>query len=103
MCLFIFTKAQLLTIRGIGTQFINHNIFPRLDFDTLQIGRSKGGLGILDPVKQQNALQWRWVRPLLVSDQSPVTPHALSLVSLYFDTRFIGITPLLSFHHISSH
>ncbi|KAI9274039.1 hypothetical protein EDC94DRAFT_117898 [Helicostylum pulchrum] len=81
MRLFIFIKAQLLTIRGIGTQFINHNIFLRLAFDTLQIGQSKGGLGILDPVKQQNALQWRWVRPLLVSDQSPVTPSR-SLTSL---------------------
>ncbi|KAI8047091.1 hypothetical protein BDF21DRAFT_352450, partial [Thamnidium elegans] len=59
MRLFIFIKAQLLAIRGIGTQFINHNIFPRLAFDTIQIRRSKGDLGIIDLVKQQNALQWR--------------------------------------------
>ncbi|KAI8077597.1 hypothetical protein BDF21DRAFT_400033 [Thamnidium elegans] len=48
MRLFIFIKAQLLAIRGIGTQFINHNIFPRLAFDTIQIRRSKGDLGIID-------------------------------------------------------
>ncbi|KAG2230525.1 hypothetical protein INT48_001177 [Thamnidium elegans] len=71
MRLFIFTKAQFLTLRGIDAQFINHNIFPRLAFDTIQTRRSKGGLGIIDPVKQQNVLQWRWVRLLLVSDQSP--------------------------------
>lgn len=62
----IFTKTQLLSLRGLGTAFINTRIFPRLSFDTLSQPRSSGGVGLLDPLKQQQALQWYWVCPLLL-------------------------------------
>ncbi|KAK4518783.1 uncharacterized protein ATC70_009006 [Mucor velutinosus] len=61
-----FTKAQLLSLRSLGTAFINFRIFPRLSFATLSLPRSAGGLGLLDPLSQQQALQWYWVCPLLL-------------------------------------
>ncbi|GAA5795945.1 hypothetical protein HPULCUR_001310 [Helicostylum pulchrum] len=33
---------------------------PKLSFDTIHLNRSEGGLGILYPIRQQAALQWRW-------------------------------------------
>ncbi|KAK4515528.1 uncharacterized protein ATC70_010478 [Mucor velutinosus] len=61
-----FTRAQLLSLRSLGTSFINFRIFPRLSFATLSLPRSAGGLGLLDPLSQQQALQWYWVCPLLL-------------------------------------
>lgn len=61
---FTFTKAQLLTLRGTDSKFINDRIFSSLSFDAIQLHRCKDSLGILDPIKQQNSLQWRWVHPL---------------------------------------
>ncbi|KAG1444012.1 hypothetical protein G6F56_010463 [Rhizopus delemar] len=66
--LFPFTKVQLQQIISIGSSFINRNIFPRISIATLQLPRNKGGLGILNPVTQQHALQWRWISPVLQSD-----------------------------------
>ncbi|CEP19785.1 hypothetical protein [Parasitella parasitica] len=69
----VFTKSQLLSLRSLGTSFINNRIFPRLSFDTLTLPRNRGGLGLLDPLRQQQALQWRWVCPLLLlAIESPV-------------------------------
>lgn len=62
---FTFTTSELATLRGIGSSFINAGIFPKISFNSLTLPRAKGGLGILDPASQQNALQWRWLRPLL--------------------------------------
>ncbi|CEP07105.1 hypothetical protein, partial, partial [Parasitella parasitica] len=62
----VFTKAQLLTIRGLGTAFINTRIFPKLSFQTLSQSRANGGVGLLDPLQQQQALQWYWLCPLLL-------------------------------------
>ncbi|KAK4513718.1 uncharacterized protein ATC70_005723 [Mucor velutinosus] len=62
-----FTKAQFLSLRSLGTSFINFHIFPRISFATLSLTRSSGGLGLLDPLSQQLALQWYWVLcPLLL-------------------------------------
>ncbi|KAK4520348.1 peroxisomal targeting signal 2 receptor [Mucor velutinosus] len=61
-----FTKAQLLSLRSLGTSFINFRISPRLSFATLSLPRSAGGLGLLDPLSQQQTLQWYWVCPLLL-------------------------------------
>ncbi|KAI9362618.1 hypothetical protein BD770DRAFT_440574 [Pilaira anomala] len=87
MRLLVFTKAQLLTLRGIGSKFINLRIFPRLAFDTIQLHRKKGGLGILDPIVQQHALQWRWVEPLLRSDL--ITPTSSTSFLSYSTLRYV--------------
>jgi hypothetical protein len=64
----IFTQTQLLRLRSLGSQFLNNRIFPRLSFSTFSLSRQQGGVGLLDPVKQQNALQWRWICPLILSE-----------------------------------
>jgi len=77
MRLTTFTKAQLLSLRSLGTTFVNQRTFPRFSFDTLSRPRSAGGVGLLDPLAQQQALQWHWVCPILLhSMNSP-------LLSLY--------------------
>ncbi|CEP16675.1 hypothetical protein [Parasitella parasitica] len=62
----VFTKAQLLTIKGLGKAFINTRIFPKISFQTLSQSRANGGVGFLDPLKQQQAQQWYWLCPLLL-------------------------------------
>lgn len=81
-----FTKAQLLSLRSLGASFINFRIFPRISFTTLALPRSAGGLGVLDPLFQQQALQWYWVCPLLLQYlDSPAlakyTPPSLSVLT----------------------
>ncbi|KAK4521393.1 uncharacterized protein ATC70_012008 [Mucor velutinosus] len=72
---FIFTKAQLLSLRSLGSSFINFRIFPKLSFRTLQQPRHHGGLQVLDPIVQQQALQWRWICPLILAAcHSPLLP-----------------------------
>ncbi|KAK4513348.1 uncharacterized protein ATC70_005342 [Mucor velutinosus] len=72
---FIFTKAQLLSLRSLGPSFINIRIFPKLSFRTLQQPRHHGGHQVLDPIVRQEALQWRWICPLiLVACHSPLLP-----------------------------
>ncbi|KAG1039975.1 hypothetical protein G6F43_012394 [Rhizopus delemar] len=61
------TQTQLSKLQGIGSRFLNSNSFPRISFSTLSLPRSKGGLGALDPAVQTQALQWRWLNPMLLS------------------------------------
>lgn len=63
----VFTEAQLLSLRSLGTFFINARIFPKFSFDTLIQPRKYGGLGLLYPLKQQQDLRWRWVCPIYLS------------------------------------
>lgn len=66
MRIFTLTKTQLKTIQQIGASFINNNVkVTRFLFNTLTLPRNKGVLNLIDPVIQANALQWRWLRPLL--------------------------------------
>lgn len=51
---------------------------------TLNQPRKIGGLGLLDPLQQQQALQWRWICPLLLDYlKSPLLPIC-SVPSLSF-------------------
>ncbi|KAF1797749.1 hypothetical protein V8B55DRAFT_1345902 [Mucor lusitanicus] len=62
-------------IHNLGSSFINFRIFPKLSFRTLQQPRHHGGLQVLDPILQQQALQWRWLCPLILSAcRSPLLP-----------------------------
>lgn len=47
-----FTQAQLLSLRGIGSSFINFCIFPKISFSTLNQPRHLGVLNILDSIIQ---------------------------------------------------
>ncbi|KAL9540001.1 hypothetical protein PS6_010957 [Mucor atramentarius] len=60
MRLTTFCKAQLLSLRSLSTAFVNQHTFPRFSFDRLSRPRSAGGVGLLDPLAQQQALQWHW-------------------------------------------
>ncbi|CEP14639.1 hypothetical protein [Parasitella parasitica] len=66
MRLTTLTKAQLLSLRSLGAAFINRRIFPIFSFDTLSQPQTVGGVGLLDPLTQQQALQWHWVCPILL-------------------------------------
>ena len=47
-------------------------MFPRIGFDKLCLSRSHGGVGLLEPLLQQSALQLRWLEPLFnVTGTSP--------------------------------
>jgi len=78
-----FTKSQMSVIRGIGSSFINHRIFPKLAVTLLRAPRSQGGLALLDLVDQQLALKWRWLYSLLRSDTSS-TSTSVALRTLRF-------------------
>lgn len=83
-----FTKSQLLSLRCLGASFINRRIFPRFSFDTLVQLRNAGGVSLLDPFVQQQALQWHWVRPILFHYlNSSLLPHYTvpSLPTLLYD------------------
>lgn len=76
---FIFTKTQLLSLRSLGSSFINFRIFPKLSFRILQQPRHQGGLQVLDPIIQQQALQWGWICPLILAAcHSPLLPQYTS-------------------------
>ncbi|KAG1447100.1 hypothetical protein G6F56_009366 [Rhizopus delemar] len=55
-------------------KFLTSGIFPRLSFDTMCQPREIGGLGVLDPSKQQRALQMGWLVPLLLPTHLPSDP-----------------------------
>ncbi|KAG1533924.1 hypothetical protein G6F51_012371 [Rhizopus arrhizus] len=77
------TQAQIAKIQGLGAKFLNSNSFPRISFATLCLPRSKGGLGALDPAVQIQALQWRWLLPMLLSSSPDPSSTALFPRSLY--------------------
>ncbi|CEP16676.1 hypothetical protein [Parasitella parasitica] len=87
MRLTTFTISQLLSLRSLGASFINRLILPRLSFDTLVQPRTTGGVGLLDPLAQQQALQWHWVCPILPHYlNSPLLPRytTVSLLRILF-------------------
>ncbi|KAG2191466.1 hypothetical protein INT47_003842, partial [Mucor saturninus] len=70
-------------MQSVISKFINFRIFPKISFSTACSSRSGGGLGVLDPVLQQSALQLRWLQPLMSSPTDifvSVTPHVKSFV-----------------------
>ncbi|GAN06991.1 conserved hypothetical protein [Mucor ambiguus] len=90
-----FLPFEFASIQSIISSFVNRNAkITRLSFDTLTLPRSQGGLKLLDPAQQANALQWRWLHPLLHPDQPspplmPSLPVLRSTLSLSLgSTRF---------------
>ncbi|KAK4515490.1 uncharacterized protein ATC70_010440 [Mucor velutinosus] len=61
-----FTPTEFGLLQSIISSFVNRNAkIVRFSFDTLTLPRTQGGLKLLNPAKQSNALQWRWIQPLL--------------------------------------
>ncbi|KAI8087121.1 hypothetical protein BDF21DRAFT_223475 [Thamnidium elegans] len=83
MRILIFTKTQLISLRSISSTFINYHIFPKLAFSLLHQPRSLGGLGILNLLTQQRALQWRWICPLLLEATSSKLFHQFTTPNFY--------------------
>ncbi|KAI8139864.1 hypothetical protein BJV82DRAFT_563341, partial [Fennellomyces sp. T-0311] len=52
-------------LKSIIGNFLMHRMFPRVAYSTLCLPRRHGGVGLLDPITQQNALQLRWIKPML--------------------------------------
>ncbi|KAG0928771.1 hypothetical protein G6F30_012252 [Rhizopus arrhizus] len=91
------TQAQIAKIQGLGAKFLNSNSFPRISFATLCLPQSKGGLDALDPAVQIQALQWRWLLPMLLSSSPDPSSTALFPRSLY------PSVPYVSHHYYSLH
>ena len=76
-----------------------NRMFPKISYDSLCQPRTHGGLSILDPLRQQAALQLRWLEPLfaLSQDSSYITTclchHLLVTASCYTDPRFVLVFP----------
>ncbi|KAI8639644.1 hypothetical protein BD408DRAFT_404746 [Parasitella parasitica] len=89
MCLFTFTKAQISSIQQIGASLVNHaSKVTRFSFATLSLPRAKEGLSLFDPALQANALQWRWLCPLL--DPLQITPP--QMVSLPYLKSYLTLS-----------
>ena len=93
-----FTKSQMSIIRGIGSSFVNHRIFPKFAFNLLRAPRSQGGLALLDPVDQQLALQWRWLYPLLGSDNSSMSTSVALRTLRFVFSHFLSSDNFPSYH-----
>ncbi|KAK4509305.1 uncharacterized protein ATC70_007655 [Mucor velutinosus] len=94
-----FTPSEFKTIQSIISSFVNRNAkMTRFAFDTLTLPRSQGGLRLFNPAQQANALQWRWLQPLLHPDQpSPSLMPSLPVLrsTLSFS---LGSTRFPSYH-----
>jgi hypothetical protein len=100
--LITFTKAQLTSIQQIGAAFINsYRKLLRFSFSTMVLPRYLGGLGIIDPITQQNALQWRWLRPLLKIQPQVSSYQFPSLPYLAFTPNHFLSSPLYPTYHWS--
>jgi hypothetical protein len=100
--LITFTKVQLNSIQQIGAAFINsYRKMSRFSFSSITQPRHLGGLGVLDPITQQNALQWRWLRPLLLIQSQDSSHQFPSLPYLRFTLNHFLSTPLYPTYHWS--
>ncbi|KAG2223620.1 hypothetical protein INT45_009979 [Circinella minor] len=66
-------------LRSIIIKFISHQMFPKVSYQTLCLSRAQDGVGLLDPITQQNALQLRWIIPML-DEPTMFSEHTLCLI-----------------------
>ncbi|KAG2223219.1 hypothetical protein INT45_006100 [Circinella minor] len=72
------------TLCSIIIKFISHQMFPKVSYQTSCLSGAQGGVGLLDPITQQNALQLRWIIPML-DEPATLSEHILCLTH-YMDT-----------------
>ena len=87
------SQHTLKVIRRICREFILFRVFPPVSFDILQLPPKKGGLGVLDPTSQQQALQFRWLTPLLQHH------HPSTVVSQWMGAHLSSIAPVVLYDH----
>jgi hypothetical protein len=64
------------SVQSIISNFVSYRIFPRISFETACLPRSVGGLGLLNPLVQQSALQLRWLQPILSSSKDELLSNS---------------------------
>ncbi|KAG1050125.1 hypothetical protein G6F43_007574 [Rhizopus delemar] len=83
----------LQVIRRICREFLLFRVFPPVSFNILQLPLKKGGLSILNPSSQQQALQFRWLTPLIQHRHPPTT------VSQWMGAHLASIAPVVLYDH----
>lgn len=69
------STAELKQIQSVISNFINIKIFPKLSWQTISASKKLGGLGVLDPSIQQQALIFRWLDPILFNRDCTCSIH----------------------------
>ena len=99
--LFTFSQAEIKQLQQLAASFINRDAkLTRFSFNTLTTPINQGGLKLLDPAIQANALQWRWLYPLLHPSQ-PSPSFMPSLPVLRFTLNYILSTDTYPSYHWS--
>ncbi|CEP13454.1 hypothetical protein [Parasitella parasitica] len=94
-------NSHIRKIQQLGASFVNNNTkLTRFSFSTLCLPHSQGGLNLMDPAKQMNALQWRWLHPLL-HPLDPTPPTKTSLPYLRVILNFFLASPPYPTYHWS--
>ena len=85
-------------IGSVISAFVTHRIFPRLSYSTMCLPRSKGGLGLLHPLRQQGTLQLRWLIPLIADFRVDIASSTFSMDSESNATSSIVLPRLFNFY-----
>ncbi|KAG1056999.1 hypothetical protein G6F43_001131 [Rhizopus delemar] len=83
----------LQVIHRICREFLLFRVFPPVSFNILQLPLKKGGLGILDPSSQQQALQFRWLTPLIHHHHPP------TIVSQWMGAHLASMASVVLYDH----
>lgn len=73
-------------------------MFPCISMATLCLPRTLGGLGVLDPVTQQSALQLRWILPLLSLSPPTISSDDDSSIAISQSIVLPSLIQYLLFH-----
>ncbi|KAK4514172.1 uncharacterized protein ATC70_001759 [Mucor velutinosus] len=101
MRLFTFSSPELKQLQRLAATFINRGSkISRLAFDHLTQPINQGGLELLDPATQANALQWRWLYFLIHPPQA--SPSLMpSIPILRYTLNFVLSTAEYPSYHWS--
>ncbi|KAG1031815.1 hypothetical protein G6F25_011809 [Rhizopus arrhizus] len=88
-------QPDLQKFASIGYQFVTQSVFPKFKQEFLFVDRQVGGLKLLNPSKQQLVLQWKWLRPLLLSHNSRSVSTIIHYLTYSIQHHFDAIDPLL--------
>ncbi|KAG1062006.1 hypothetical protein G6F41_011833 [Rhizopus arrhizus] len=88
-------QPDLQKFASIGYQFVTQSVFPKFKQEFLFVDRQVGGLKLLNPSKQQLVLQWKWLRPLLLSHNSRSVSTIIHYLTYSIQHHFVAIDPLL--------
>ncbi|KAG1558904.1 hypothetical protein G6F49_004084 [Rhizopus delemar] len=87
------SQATLGNIRRICRKFLMFRVFPPIASDILHLPLQQGGIGALGPAIQQQALQFRWLTPLLQHH------YPLHLAARWLGAHISSIAPIALLDH----